>query len=433
MGCRWGMRTVVLAATLLLACGGTACERGNSERPTPGAPVQVSVWFHTGQPAEQQVIEAQVADFNARQEGVEVALTLIPEGAYNAQVQAASLAGDLPDLLELDGPLLARYAWQGLLTPLEPLLSGGTRSDLIPSIVRQGTYRETLYGVGTFDSGLGLYADRERLADAGVRIPKGLRDAWTAEEFDRVLAFLSARDPDGQVLDLKRNYRGEWFTYAFSPVLWSAGADLIDRERLTAGSTLDGPKAVAALSRVQAWVSGGYVDPNLDDAAFVSGRVALSWVGHWEYPRYRGALGERLTVLPLPDFGKGSRTGQGSWQWAITQRAKDPEAAARFLAFLLEEEQVLRMAAANGAPPATRTAMAHSPLYGDNGALHLFTEQLEHSAVPRPNTPAYPTITSAFQQAMADILAGGDVQTALSRAAQLIDRDVADNNGYANR
>lgn len=425
---RWGIGTVVLAAALSLAGGGLACKRQETGRSVQDAPVHVSVWFHTGQPAERNVIEAQVKEFNARRSDVEVDLTLIPEGAYSAQVQAASLAGDLPDLLELDGPLLARYAWQGLLAPLEPLLPSEIRKDLIPSIVRQGTYRGTLFGVGTFDSGLGLFADGEQLAKARLRIPDGTADAWSATEFTQVLKALAEHDSDGQVLDLKRNYRGEWFTYAFSPVLWSAGADLIDRERLTASGVLDGPRAVAAVSQIQGW--RGYVDPNIDDAAFVSGRVALSWVGHWEYPRYREALGERLIVLPLPDFGNGSRTGQGSWQWAITKKAQHPEAAARFLGFLLETEQVLRMAAANGAPPATRTAMVRSPLYGEGGALRLFAAQLEHSAVPRPNTPAYPTVTSAFQQAMADILAGGDVQAALSRAAQLIDRDVADNRGY---
>ena len=46
----------------------------------------------------------------------------------------------------------------------------------------------------------------------------------------------------------------------------------------------------------------GYVDPNIDDAAFTKKRVALSWVGHWVYQDYVLAAGDDLVVLPLPNF-----------------------------------------------------------------------------------------------------------------------------------
>ncbi len=129
-------------------------------------------------------------------------------------------------------------------------------------------------------------------------------------------------------------------------------------------------------------------------------------------------------------MGHGSRTGQGSWQWAVTAKAKSPEGASAFLAYLLEPEQVLAMANANGAPPGTRTATARSPLYGPQGPLRLFAEQLGTASVPRPRTAAYPAITDAFQRAFADIASGADVKEALTRAAAAIDRDVADNHGY---
>ena len=89
------------------------------------------------------------------------------------------------------------------------------------------------------------------------------------------------------------------------------------------------------------------------------------------------------------------------------------------------------MAAANGAVPATRAAISHSPLYGEQGPLQLFTRQLQGGfSVPRPQTPAYPVITSAFQQAFIDIRNGGDVQNALDKAAAEIDQDIRDNKGY---
>jgi len=418
----------------LAALLGALAGCGDNALPTDPASAEVGlqVWFHSGQPGERQTIRGQVARFNAGQEDIRVNLTLIPERSYNTQVQAAALAGDLPDLLEFDGPFVYNYVWQGHLVPLDGLISAETRRDLLPSVIDQGTFSGRLYSVGTFDSGLGLYARRSRLASAGIRIPRSADEAWSADEFDQALATLAASDEDKAVLDLKLNYPGEWLTYAFSPLIQSAGGDLIDRRTYgSARQVLDGPAAQAAMDRVQGWVQGGYVDPNLDDAAFTEGRVALAWGGHWNYAGYASAFGDDLVVMPLPDFGQGTRTGQGSWSWGITAGSEHAEAAAEFLAFLLRPEEVLAMAQANGAVPGTRTAVAQSPLYSAQGALRLFAEQLTSGqGVPRPQTPAYPVITSAFQEAFRAIRNGKDVQTALEKAATVIDQDIADNQGY---
>ena len=144
-----------------------------------------------------------------------------------------------------------------------------------------------------------------------ARIPQGPEEAWSAEAFSTLLERLAQADPDGQVLDLKLNYTGEWFSYAFSPLLQSAGGDLVDRTPGgLASGTLDGPESVAAMTAVQSWIRQGLVDPNLDDAAFARGRVALAWGGHWNHPGYRAALGDDLLLLPLPRMGESMVTGQ---------------------------------------------------------------------------------------------------------------------------
>jgi multiple sugar transport system substrate-binding protein len=419
---------ISLLTPLLLGLAG--CNNHSSDRAGT-----LQVWVHSGQAAEQQTIEQQVKQFNAVQtQKIKVELTFIPEGSYNAQIQAAALSKDLPDVLEFDGPFVYNYVWQQNLIPIDQLISAPVRQDLLPSILKQGSYKGRLYSVGTYDSGLGLYARRSQLQAAGVRIPKSNQDAWTGAEFTQVLAALAKKDSDRQVLDLKLNTRGEWLTYGFSPVIQSAGGDLIRRrDYQAADGSLNGPAAVAAMQQVQTWIQQGYVDPNIDDAAFTSGRVALSWVGHWVYQDYAKAAGKDLVVLPLPNFGQGSKTSQGSWNWGITTNCQDPKAAMKFLEFLLQPEQVLAMANANGAVPATKRAIASSKLYAEGGPLRLFAAQLlAGETVPRPQTPAYPVITSAFQEAFTNIRNGLPVKTALDKAVTTIDLDIQDNQGYPN-
>jgi len=420
---------VTKLAVVLLAMFCSACD-GN-DMPGQGArdTITIMAWAHAGQDSERKVLRQQVKRFNGAQDEVRVQLTFIPERGYNAHVQAAAANNALPDLLEFDGPFLYHHAWAGHLRVLDDLLPQQVVDDLVPSVGRQGTYEGRLYSVGTFDSWLGIYARRSQLEAVGVRMPASHETAWSADEFDAALAALATHDADGMVLDLKLNYPGEWLTYAFSPIVQSAGGNLIDPAGLrSADSVLNGPEAVAAMRRLQAWIQTGYVDLNVDNAAFVSGRVALSWSGHWEYHRYVGEFGDDLVVMPLPDFGTGSKTARGSWSWGITASSPHPEAAAQFLQFLLEPDQVLEMVEADGAVPATQTAMRHSRLYGPGKPLRPFAEQLltlGNQPNPRPETPAYPVITVAFQRAFRNVQNGADVRSALDDAVRVIDKAVA--------
>jgi multiple sugar transport system substrate-binding protein len=196
---------------------------------------------------------------------------------------------------------------------------------------------------------------------------------------------------------------------------------------------------VSALKTFQSWKSD--IDPNTDGNAFAKGRVALSWVGHWMYPTYSKALADDLVVLPLPDFGNGPKSGQGSWAWGIGADTENAKAAGAFLDYLLNDANVTAMTTANGAPPATMSALAASPLYKQGGPLQLFADQLAQPcgdtdiskscvAVTRPVTAGYPTVTAKFNEALNTIYSGGDPKDALSKAARAIDQDFSDNADY---
>ncbi|MBG0786504.1 MAG: sugar ABC transporter substrate-binding protein [Anaerolineaceae bacterium] len=399
-------------------------------------PVTIDVWFHSGKGEEREVLDAQVTTFNETHDDVQVNAIILPEGSYNDQVNAGALAGDLPCLLDFDGPFLYNYAWAGYLTPLDDYVSQELRDDFLPSIIDQGTYGGKLYSLGTFDSGLSIWANKAYLEEAGVRIPTGIDDPWTMDEFMDALDKLKALDQVEYPLDLKLNYGAgdEWNTYAFSPIIQSFGGDLIDRtDYQSADGVLNGPESVAALEWFQSLFDNGYVNPAPagDDSFYGSKTAALSFVGHWMYGPHTEGLGDDAILIPMPIFGDKAVTGSGSWNWGITSTCENPDAAYEFLSFLIEPEEILHMTNANGAVPSRKSAIAQSELYAEGGLLNLFVQQLEGGvAVPRPQTPAYPTITSAFKTVIWNIIAGADVQAELDNAVQIIDQDIADNDGY---
>ena len=226
---RLGRRIVVLANCLALvalaACGqqdrqsGAASDSTCDGKLSGSRPTYITAWFHDSgvNTAEAETLREQVSAFNAAEQQVQVKLITLPVGDYAQQVQAAAAHGALPDLLDFDGPNLYNYAWSGKLKPLDSCVSHSLRDDLLPSVIEQGTYAQRLWGIGTFESGLGLFVRPSILKKAGIRIPGSVADAWTADEFTTVLQRLRYAGFE-RPLDLQINEPNpEWFTYGFAP------------------------------------------------------------------------------------------------------------------------------------------------------------------------------------------------------------------------
>jgi len=327
------------ACIALSACASASPDRGGTRDATCRGKLSgttyITVWFHASASVggEWRTIVRQVADFNRSQRQVRVKLITLPEGDYSQEVASAAVSGDLPDVLDFDGPNLYNYAWAGDLKPLDSCLTQRQHDDLLPSIRRQGMYEDRTWGVGTFDSGLGLYVRPSILRKAGISIPSSPSQAWTAAQFSGILARLRAIGYP-RPLDLQINYGSEapeWNTYGFAPAVWSAGGDLIDRNgyRRVDGFMNGGP-AIRALTTIQSWARSGYVNPDRNGMAFEEGKTPISWVGHWLYDAYTKAFPGDVEIVPLPRFGSHDATDMGSWQWGITANATNGDAAWRF-------------------------------------------------------------------------------------------------------
>lgn len=429
----FGVGAALVLTLGLAACGSDsgyqaatagACDGKLGRRQT------LTVWSAAASRAEQGVMNRQVATFNSSQSDIQVQLTHIPEREYNARVDAAAAAGSLPDVLEMQSPMVASYAWRGDLQPLYSCLSDDLKANLTPRMISQGSWRDTLYGVGGEDTGLALYARRSVLSAQKLRIPAGPEDAWTVEELGAALTSLrKAGYPNPLQLE-KGDTRSDWVTFSGAPIVWSAGGDLIDRDGLrSAQGQLNAKPVVTALKTLQSWTKAGLINPDPD--AFTQGRAALAWGAQDRFADYAASFND-LLVLPLPDWGNGTRTSTGSWQWGISTTADDGDAAWLLVNFLLADDQVIETTRANGAVPATRSALDRSPQLGPGQPQALFARQLQDPdvGVARPGTPAYPVISASFTTAMREITEGADVQGVLDKAVSAIDADIARHDGY---
>lgn len=434
---------IILIITLVFsfaACSGDTSQVSEEPKKNADGKIVVSMWRHQGTPTESNYYDEVIAKFNASQDEIDLQAIALPDATYVEQVNAAILSEDLPDILDLDGPLMAGFVNAGALGTLDEYMNDELKEDLLPSIIEQGTYEDgNIYALGQFESGLSFWANKSLLAEADVRIPT-LQNPWDKEEFIKSLDKLKALDSVEYPLDIKVNYGGGYWVYSYLPFVASFGGDYFNRSSFQADGAINSEETISAFNMIKKFVEDGYVNANqsTDDDFYGAKTSALALVGHWMYPPHTStdALGEDAILIPFPNFGEGVKTGSGSWAWSITSEAKKKgvkDEAWKVIDYLLSDEALMGVFNANGAIPSRISVLDKIDEFKKDGRLYLYREQLEKGhAYVRPITPAFGIIQSAIGEAAINIMKGSDVKSELDKVAKEIDQTVEDN-GYHNK
>ncbi len=395
-------------------------------------PTALSLWYHgAGNEVERSIIVQIIDDFNASQSTWAIELEEFPQESYNESIVAAALSGSLPDIIDVDGPVMPNWAWAGYLQPLN--LSEGALDGFLPGTI--GVWDGQIYSVGLWDAAVAIYARRSVLEANGIRIPT-LEEPWTGEEFDAILETLQATGEFEYAFDLGMAWTGEWYPYAFSPLLQSFGGDIIDRSTyLASEDVLNGEAALAFGEWWQSLFDRGLAPGTSQDGAdrdtgFIDGRYALQWNGNWAAIGALDAFGDDMLFLPAPDFGHGGIIGAASWQFGVSANSENPEGANAFIEFALQDKYLAAFSDGIGLIPSTPSAAALTKNYAPGGPLEVFFALSNEQALVRPVTPGYVVMALEFEKALADIANGADVQDALDAAVDAIEADIQNNNGY---
>jgi multiple sugar transport system substrate-binding protein len=421
--------TSLLAGTALAL---TACSSGGSSSgaTTEGGVTTLKLWTHNGgNDAELALNNKVIEDFNASSDKYEVRLQSFPQDSYNNAVTAAASAEKLPCIMDIDGPNVPNWAWAGYLAPLD--LPEELFDSSLPSTL--GKVDGELYSFGHYDVALNLMTRKSILDKHGIRVPT-MEKPWTPEELDEALAKIKDGGEYAYPLDLGTAGEGEWIPYAYSPLLQSFGGDLIDRDGYaTAEGALNGPEAIEWANWMTGLVDDGYIarksgaDSTLD---FVNGKTAIVWSGSWAAETATDKFGDDVLFLPPVDFGNGPAIGGASWQWGMSADCPAQEGALEFLEFSAQPEYQAMYADELSLIPASEEAAAMVPEFKEGGKYRVFYDYADEYALSRPATPAYPFISSVFQKAYADIMAGGDQQRILDQAVSDIDTNIKQNGNY---
>lgn len=390
----------------------------------------LSIWVHSiEETPEGEAYRDAVNRFNEAYNGKYFAnIEFIPRndsgGGYSDKINASVLSGDLPDVLTVDGPNIAAYASNGIIRPLAPL-SDEERNKYLDSILQQGTYNNELYALGAMESSVGLYYNKDIISEAGIEIPEP-DNPWTFTEFLDILEKLKqiTAEKNGYPLDMTFPV-GEASIYYYAPFIWSNGGDFVSDDGLTVDGIFNSAENVSVMKYFKDIVDKKYMSAVPIENLFESGRAAFKFDGAWEVNTiYQSYPDINLGVAPYvvgDDWNGENYTPTGSWTFAASSDTENIDGATELVKWMSGVESGLMLFEKTKSLPSTYEAYEQISLFTEDENYKALYEQLRDYGHPRPKTPAYPQLSSMFQQSLENIaLSGKNTEEQLDKATERI-------------
>lgn len=351
----------------LLAMPGPAARRPRTGR-TP-----VRFWHMWT--AEWQVVVERIADrFNESQERYEVIPLSVPSGSADSKFLLAAVGGDPPDVMAQWNLVLPTWAENGVLQPLDELMTAAERrqfsGETYPFVQKVGTFGGHLYAIGIGPNLLACYYRPDHFREAGLdpdRFP------GTLEELMEVAGKLHRFDESGHLT------RIGFLPQQYNTLAVLFGGGFYDEQR--GWVTLNTPPNLRALrflaeqhrklgyENVVRFTSGLAGDSSGGiDWPFISGAYAISLEGQWrveQLAKFAPRLEYRTAPLPAPVGGRPNAGWATADMLLIPRGAQEPRGAWEFIRFwsgLDHPERAASFYIWGGWLPIT-DAIANAPVY----------------------------------------------------------------------
>jgi multiple sugar transport system substrate-binding protein len=398
------MAALVCALLIAVALG----DRTSARWRVPRDRSEVVFWHFWGG-KDRAVVEAIAERFNASQHDYFVRPIAMPGNNLDLKFFLSVAGADPPDVVNQDDPVVADWAFRGVITPLDELASAAEVAELekrlFPAAREIGSYNGRLFALCNGLDVRALYYNADILEEHGLSPPR------TLDELDA--AALAIAPPGGGVPLPRYGYlpdpRRIWsWGIVFGGRFYDAAHDRItaDDERIV--SALDWMASYSrryGADQVARFRKGDQALPGASFPLF-EGRYAMIMDGQWrvaeiaaveEAARRRGAKLPRYEVIPLPPPAGGlAHAGWVNGNFFVVPRgAKNPRGAWAFMKFWAgvrgHEGDAAQACADGGWIPSSQAVVDHPTFQAHLRRLPRFATFVELAASPNQvPTPAIP-------------------------------------------
>ncbi len=338
---------------------------------------------------------------------------------------------DTPDVLAVDGPVVASYGLRGWLLPLDDVFSQREINDWLDASYEAGHFEGELIAAPLSTSTQLLFYNKTLLEEAGVT-PPGQDDRWTWEEIAAAAQQVKAANPDVQGFNWEQMVR----IYQLQPLPMSLGGEAIGEDALTVRGVIDSQEWIDAFTFYWKVYNEWELAPQGEvygaGDVFVAGDLALVVAGPWNIPRFSEEIDFEWGVSRHPYFEGGTiAIPTGSWHMGVNKNTSHPDEAARFVQWLTTGEGAeMWWRDGSGDFPAQKSVLElfqTEPEFDEGkplAAMRIAADEAGVSPVPRPVTVGYLEYEQILQDTFQDIRNGTDPEEALTTAVDRIEREM---------
>jgi multiple sugar transport system substrate-binding protein len=328
-------------------------------RVTPGlaqSPVRLSMAAWGGK-AEVDAYNAVIAKYQAANPNVTIRLDVIPFGQFYQQIDTRLAGRQAPDLFRVTYQQVGRYALSKAAVDLTPYIDASFGGAFTPSVWSAVNYQGKPYALPHHTDTFALFYNIDMLEKAGVSVPTSLDQAWTWDRFIQVARLIKEKAiaPYPFAMSWQNGAVHRWMIY-----LYQHGGQLLNND-LTAPQ-INTPQGIGTIAWTQNWFKEGLVPPSTSVKSaepvqnlFANGTIAMMLNGNWQIPFVNQQMTKfkwGVTYLPR-DVAMADDLG-GTCM-AISRDSKSPEAAADFLKFLVNEENMREFVSATQLLPVRKS------------------------------------------------------------------------------
>lgn len=331
-----------------------------ASKPAAGGKIQ---FFSVESVPEQNVLKPQLEIFE-KNTGLQVEFAIVTGNvAFNQKLQTMVAGGVPPDVHYVDFRNFARWAFEGQLLHLDPLIKRDKYDveDFHPKFLEQCIWDGKIFSFGRAFGWRQLFYNVDMFEEAKVPLPTDdwLAPNWTFDEFADATEKLTKRDNSGRV-----QVWGFAGNTAYSPWLYSNGGRMIDEKNERA--MIYEPPATRAIEFLADLIHKRKSAQTLEASkelgavqTFMAGRAAIIHGATITTNQLRQIkdFNWNTTVMPRGWDLQGERRNHGGGGgWAASSGAKDTDRAWELLAFLCGKETQTVLARA-GTPPYRRSIL----------------------------------------------------------------------------
>jgi multiple sugar transport system substrate-binding protein len=352
---------LVMSGTMIFAGGSQAASGAETTGGT-----QVVRWSFWG--GEARIKNTQLAiDTFTETTGIIVAAEPAPgTGEHFNKFKTQFAGGNAADIIQLGGDFANLQVGDdvgSVLLPLDAQVKSGALdvSKVDAAAIAAGTVNGVLYALPVAANMPGILYNKSLLERAGAPLPKV---SMTWAEFRDWLAAVKAKLPAG-VFPLADNsansdqsfFFGYW-TRQNGTVMWDGKASHITAQDVQKYFDLWADYRTAGLIPPAA-TAADYAETNESSSSLIAGKVAASVIWSNMLVNYQNATQDELDLIELPNAAQSKALwGQMSQMMSINKNSKNPEAAAKFISYRVNDVGVWTFMGADPGTPVTPDARA---------------------------------------------------------------------------